>query len=308
MYIAGIDAGGSKTECIIWDTEREEVAAQSRTGPANYQVVGLNKAVGEIKQALKLVLNSVGLESIPLVGLGIAGAGREEDINRLKARLNDVSWINKFVITDDGRSALLGATGGHPGMILIAGTGSIAYGLREDGGFIRSGGWGPILGDEGSGFWLGLKAIKLVIRASEGRAQRTSLTDIVKEELKIDKLSKLVSFIHKGKLPRKKIAALVPSIIKEAENDDQSAKNLVDTGIEELLLLVKSIKARLDYNPDNISVCGGLFNSQYFYQLFAETSKNRLNLNSYKPLYSAKQGAVFYAQRKYKGEENINNG
>ena len=246
MYIAGIDAGGSKTECIIWDTDRQEIVAQSKTGPANYQVVGLDRAVGEIKQALKLALDSVGLQSISLVGLGIAGAGREKDINRLNSKLSNISWINNFYITDDGRAALLGATGGRSGIILIAGTGSIAYGLRKDGGFIRSGGWGPILGDEGSGFWLGLRALKLIIRASEGRGQETSLSDIVKEKLEIDNLSQLVPFIHKGKLPRKKIAALVPSIIKEAENNDQVAKNLVKTGVKELLLLVKSIKAGLD--------------------------------------------------------------
>ena len=237
---------------------------------------------------------------------GIAGAGREKDINRLNSKLSNISWINNFHITDDGRTALLGATGGRSGIILIAGTGSIAYGLRKDGGFIRSGGWGPILGDEGSGFWLGLRALKLIIRASEGRGQETSLSDIVKEKLEIDNLSQLVPFIHKGKLPRKKIAALVPSIIKEAENNDQVAKNLVKTGVKELLLLVKSIKAGLDYKPDNISVSGGLFNNHYFYQDFAERVENSLNLTTHKPFYSPSHGAFFYARRKNKGDEDIN--
>jgi N-acetylglucosamine kinase-like BadF-type ATPase len=303
MYIGGIDAGGSKTECIIFDKNKEKIVARSRTGPANFQVVGLDKAVSEIKRALELALDFAGLTTLPLVGLGVAGAGRKEDINKLRLRINRLSFLNECFITNDGETALLGATGGGAGIILIAGTGSIAYGLRQDGDFIRSGGWGPILGDEGSGFWLGMKVLKSVIKASEGRGIKTPLVDIVKNELGIEKLSKLIPFIHQGNLPRKKIAGLVPLLLDVAEKGNRVASQIVAQGIEELLILVDSISLRLDYKPQEVAVCGGLFNNNFFSHTFKKKLEGKHSLLSYKPKYSAEYGAIFYALQQQERNE-----
>ena len=302
MYIGGIDAGGSKTECIIYDNFENKIVARSRTGSANYQVVGLDRAVNEIERALKLAMDNVGLKSLPLVGMGVAGAGREGDISRIKSRIDEISLLEDYYITNDGKIALLGATGGKKGIILISGTGSIAYGLKKNGQFLRSGGWGPILGDEGSGFWLGLNAIQSVIKASENRAPQTSMTEVIKNKLEIKNLNQLISFVYQNELPRKEIAALVPDLFEEADKGDSVSCQIVSRGVDELQFLIQSISSRLGYNPGKVAVCGGLFKSQYFLKLFQNKLENKHNMTTYDPVYSAEYGAVLYAlQQKGRG-------
>lgn len=298
MLVGGIDAGGSKTECIIYDSAKDELISRALAGPANYQVVGIDKAVFEIEKAVDYALKKADISKMPPFGIGMAGAGRESDREKISKVLAQKTGLDRFFLTDDGDIALLGATGGKKGMVLIAGTGSIAYGLKEDGRKVRSGGWGPLIGDEGSGFWIGMEAIKRSVRSIEKREKKTSLVRMLKGELDFSNLKELIPFIHGQNLPRRKIASLVPEVFKLAQNNDMIALDIVDEAVEELSLLALSLKKRLNYNEVELRAAGGLFSSDYFYNLFQKKLKKIAGMSLLRPEYSAAYGAVFYVLKK----------
>lgn len=297
MLIAGIDAGGSKTECIIVDTEKDKIITRAQTGAANYQVVGLEAACREIKLALEQAKKRAGISCLKAVGIGLAGAGRREDLVKIEREMGKIMNSRNFFFSSDAHIALLGATGGSTGAVLIAGTGSIAYGLKKNGAKIRSGGWGPIIGDEGSGFWIGLEAAKKAVRAEEMRSEKTELKNLVLEHFNFSKLEELIPFIYQQQLPRQKIAALAPSVFDLAQNGDEAALKICQEAAAELAILAHSALLKLDYQEDKIAAAGGLIKSSYFYQLLKEKLRENYELEIYKAKKSAAYGAVFMALR-----------
>jgi len=293
LIYAGIDAGGTSSKCMVVN-EKNEILARLKTGPANYQVVGINKAILEIKKLLKLVCDEIGINSIDILGVGMAGAGSSGDINIIENKLLPLKNVKKSYITNDGEIAVLGAHGGKEGIVLIAGTGSIVYGITNNHQTIRGGGWGPLLGDEGSGFWIGMQAIKLIIKASEGRARKTSLEKAVLNYLKVNSLRELVTFIHQIPLPREKVASLTPIVIEEMLKNDKIAEQIIYKGLNELALTVRVVFRKMKTNINEIAVMGGIFTNKHIYQIFYDMMLNTYRLKVIKPKYSADYGAVLY--------------
>lgn len=300
MLTAGIDAGGSKTECIIVDSKAKKIITRAEAGPANYQVVGLKKACQEIKNALEEAKAKAGISKVSALGLGIAGAGRENDKIKLRKELSKILECEDFFLTDDAQIALLGATGAEAGIVLIAGTGSIAYGLTKADTKIRSGGWGPLIGDEGSGFWIALEAIKRAVKASENRAKKTKLEESIINYFDFNTLQELIPFIYERELPRREIASLTPRVMELAEMGDCVAEEIINEAVSELALLVSSLAARLDYQVDKIFTVGGLFKNRYFLNTFEAYLIENYNLKTLRPRFSAAYGAVFFALNELK--------
>jgi len=297
MIIGGIDAGGTTTKCILMN-ENGELLAESKAGPANYQATGLTNVIQEIRKALNLVCKKAGINEIDILGIGLAGVVSKEDIQMVKNNLLPLSQVKNCFITNDGEIAVLGAYAGESGIVVIAGTGSIIYGLKENGVTVQVGGWGPILGDEGSGFWIGLKALQAIIKTEEGRCINTSLSNILMNSFNINNLKELVSFVYQDKLPREKIASLAPLVIETMVNGDQVAKQIIEKGCDELILMIKVIAKKLNYQKKEIAVTGGLFNNSPFYDLFSYKLKKTSNYKAIKPLYPAVYGAIFYGALK----------
>ncbi|MDI3547802.1 MAG: hypothetical protein PWR10_1454 [Halanaerobiales bacterium] len=309
MIYGGIDAGGTSTKCILV-SEESQVLAEVKTGPANYHVVGLTRAVSEVKRAVEAACREAEINRIDILGIGLAGTGRQKDIKVFREALLSLDRANQIFITDDGEIAVLGAHAGRPGLVVIAGTGSIVYGLSEDGKTIRAGGWGPILGDEGSGFWIGLKALQMIIKAKEGRAEKTSLIDPVLKKLVIGSLrEELIPFIYQQRLPRKEIASLAPLVVRAMKRGDRVARDIIEEGLQELCISVRSVAGELrqisaSYRLQKkvkVALTGGLFSDPFIYDLFSEKlmDLSRKHSDSYeywviRPLYSPVYGAVFF--------------
>ncbi len=302
MILGGIDAGGTATKCILVD-EKGKVLAMSEAGPANYQVVGLRSAVQEIKTALTQALIKVGIEQVDILGIGMAGAGRPDDLVKIRNELDLLPGVKELFLTDDGEIAVLGAHAGKPGVVVIAGTGSIVYGLKRDGTKIRRGGWGPLLGDEGSGFWIGLKALKAVIKAEERRGPVTILTERICEFLELQDLRKLIPLVYQEKLPRKLIASLTPLVIEVME-EDGVARKIVADGLDELVLTIQSAYQELEL-PIETGVIGGLFNNPKIFELFEQKLREAGDYKVIKPRYTPVYGAVFFGAREKDVELDI---
>jgi len=293
MNICGIDAGGTTTRCILVN-ENGELLAESKAGPANYQVTGLANVAQEIRKAINVVCKEAGINEIDVLGVGLAGVISKEDIQTVKNNLLLIKQVKKCCITNDGEIAVLGAYAGEPGIVVVVGTGSIIYGLKENGVTVKIGGWGPLLGDEGSGFWIGLKALQAIIKTGEGRNANTSLSSILMNSFNINDLEELVSFVYQDKLSREKIAALAPLVIRAMADGDQVAKQIIEKGCDELILMITAMAKKINYQKKEIAVTGGLFNNSPFYDLFSYKLKKLSNLKAINPLYPAVYGAILY--------------
>ena len=289
MIICGIDAGGSTTKCVLLN-ETGAVLAETTAGPANYQA-GMERAIREIQAALSLACVKSGVDRIDVLGIGLAGAGRPQEFERFKTAAPTLPHVTEYFLTNDGEIAVLGAHKGAPGLIVIAGTGSIVYGRRLDGRMVRCGGWGSVLGDEGSGYWIGLQAAKAAIVDFEGRGPATLLTSRIMAALKLEELWDLRPLVYQNNLARKELASLTPLVIELARRGDEIAERIIQAAVAELALLVKATREKLDFTPNAIAVMGGLFRTP----LLRETFTVQLpELKVFDPQYPAVYGAAIY--------------
>lgn len=296
MVFGGIDADGTATKCLFLDAEGKILGGHEGP-PAHYQA-GVETAMQVIKVTLREAMARAGLSRLASLGIGIAGAGCKLELAEMQKSLGRLEGVDRYALTDDGEIALLGAHGGQPGIVLVAGTGSIAYGLRRDGRRVQSGGWGTIFGDEGSGYWIGLQAIRMVIRSAEGRSGQTALSVVVCQKLGVTSLTSLRAMVCQHSLDQKEIAALVPVVLETAQQGDPAATAIIDDALAELVMLVKAVEKRMDIAAPKVAVAGGLFTNPSFYAAFTWRLAEFCGMKVVKPCFPPVFGGVIYGAQK----------
>ena len=231
MHVLGIDAGGTKTVCLLAD-EHGRVVSEARGGGANLQ------ASGELE--VEKVLHAVMEEAIgdrdlqpAAICLGIAGVDREADSAAVRGIMRRIGFKARTLVVNDALVALVAGAGDQPGVVIVAGTGSIAYGRDAADRAARAGGWGYVLGDEGGGFWIGRAALNAVVRQFDGRGPQTMLTEMVIAEMHLGSPVDLVHAVYAGGLHRYAIAAIAPVVQRAADQGDAVAADLISrAGVE----------------------------------------------------------------------------
>jgi N-acetylglucosamine kinase-like BadF-type ATPase len=165
------------------------------------------------------------------------------------------------LIVNDALIALVAGAGEDPGVVLVAGTGSIAYGRNRAGRAARAGGWGYLLGDEGGGFWIGRSALAAVVRQYDGRGPSTQLTDLVLAHLRLASPTDLIQEIYEGNQHRKTMAGLAALVGRAAANGDAVAAEIVARAGAELAASIASVIARLEMRGEVFPtlLAGGIF-------------------------------------------------
>jgi len=259
MHVLGIDAGGTKTVCLLAD-DRGTVLAEGRGRGANLQ------ASGELE--LEKVLYEVMAQAIgdrpwraDAICLGIAGADRQDDVQTVRSIMRRISPGSRVLVVNDALVALEAAAPGAPGIVIIAGTGSIAYGRNARGSAARAGGWGHILGDEGSGYWIGRAALAAVVREADGRGPATALSGAVLEHFGAETAGALIHLVYHRDVPRTHVAALGPIVQTAASSGDAVARDILERAAEELVLAARSVASRLEMRgePFPFVLAGGIF-------------------------------------------------
>jgi glucosamine kinase len=257
VVVIGIDAGGTKTVCRLADGEGR-VLAESRGPGANLQ----NAGELEVERVLHQVITEAtrGAADWPsAVCLGMAGVDRARDAGVVQEILRRIMPRTRVVVVNDALVALEAGVPGSPGVVLIAGTGSIAYGRNAEGRAARAGGWGYLLGDEGSGFWLGRQALRAVVRSADGRAPHTRLTARVLAHFGIARTQDLVREIYDGSFTPATVAAIASEVEGAAAEGDEVALHLIDTGASELGLAALSVCSQLRLPRGPVVLAGGMF-------------------------------------------------
>jgi N-acetylglucosamine kinase-like BadF-type ATPase len=244
MHVLGIDAGGSKTVALLADADGR-IVGEGRAGAANLQTEGEL----EVEKTLHTVIDQATEHHHPppaAVCLGIAGVDREDDGRIIREIMRRLGFRSNTLIVNDALIALVAGAGASPGVVLISGTGSIAYGVSPLGVAARAGGWGPTLGDEGSGYWIGRRALAAVMRDVDGRGPRTDLTRLVLKHFSLPRPELLVAEIYHQPQGRRAIASLGAVVDRARADGDPVSIDIMTHAADELTLAATSVITRLD--------------------------------------------------------------
>jgi N-acetylglucosamine kinase-like BadF-type ATPase len=260
MHVLGIDAGGTKTVCLLAD-EQGAILSVGRGPGANLQVAGELAVEKVLHHVMDTALNGRHDGRPRAVCLGIAGVDRDEDSRIVSAIMRRISPGSRVLVVNDALVALEAGAPGSPGIVIICGTGSIAYGRNRHNAAARSGGWGHIIGDEGSGYWIGRQAVQAVMRDADGRGPATSLTRYVLAHFDVPAASGLVHVVYGPQGAARSIAMLGPSVQMASESGDAVASAILDRAATELALAARSVAERLELRAEAFPfvLAGGVF-------------------------------------------------
>ncbi len=253
--LIGADVGGSKTAVGVSDGGNVQARAE---GPGAAVRPGRALAsAGMIAEVVRRALAAVGRLSGDVLLVGAAGAGRDPERSELTKALRAERLAARVVVTTDVELALAGAFPEGPGIVVSAGTGSIAVGRDAGGGTRRIGGYGWQMGDEGSGYAIGRAALGAVSRAHDGRSPRTALTDRVLAATRSDDFDALVRWAASAS--PSEMASLAPHVLEVAAEGDPLAQGIADYAARELSQLAICLRPLLDAEPPlGVALTGGL--------------------------------------------------
>ncbi len=259
-HVLGVDGGGTQTTALVAD-ETGRVVGRGQTGSSNLHAAGEAAALAALDDAIQraCAMAAVQPQMLRVACLGLAGAARPDDQERLRAwaarALPDVAL---HLVTDMALAVAAGTPEGW-GVAVIAGTGSSIGGRAPDGRLSRAGGWGWALGDEGSGFAIGLGALRAVVRAADGRGPETALHEAVMARWALTDPAGLVVAVYRTPFPRTEIAALAVAVEDVAVGGDPVARALLTEAGRELALGVATVVRALALpDPVPLALAGSI--------------------------------------------------
>ncbi len=255
QYVMGIDGGATKT-LLKMSTLEGNLIASYEAGPANINVVGSRK----LKKTLsELIINSVksagmDLNKCKCLCIGTAGAGREKERKMLVRMIKDIGFTQRLIVTDDVITAFHGGVGENEGIIIISGTGSICFGKNSKGESFRTGGWGYIIGDEGSGYYIGRRILNTIMRSYDNREGYTVLTPLVLSRLNLNNPEDLVKYVYRSRTEVREISELAKLADDACDLGDTTAENILKDTARELFCCVKTVIERLKFSDKRITI------------------------------------------------------
>ena len=262
-YSLGIDGGGTKTRCVLAD--EMTVLATAMSGGSNIVRLGEAQAREALHTAIRQVCATANISPVQIraVCIGAAGADRPEIVAKIRAILAELisktapeTVLPKIEVVGDMTIALEAACGAGPGVIAIAGTGSIAYGRDATGHTARAGGWGFAVSDEGSGHWIGRRAISAILSAHD-QGLETTLRAMVLQAWKLNTLDELVQ--QANSTPPPDFPRLFPIVLRAADEDDSVARSLLTDAGAKLGSLAAIVVHRLAHNTPAAMLTGSMF-------------------------------------------------
>lgn len=270
LLILGIDGGGTKT--VAWlasPRPNSQILGRGTSGPSNQRAVGPVLAMKNLDAAVESAFENAGLnrQTVHAACLGLAGVDRPSDRGAVLQWADDARLALRVRVVNDAVPLLFAGPGNGTGIALIAGTGSLAWGRNSMGQTARAGGWGYLLGDEGSAFALGTAALKAVIMAADGRAEETALLQPVLESLKISSTAEIVPAVYSSEIPRAVLAGLAPLLFQPELQEDAAVRHIVHQAAQDLATMTDSVARQLHMPaPYPLAVTGSVLLQQETYR------------------------------------------
>lgn len=258
-YQIGIDGGGSRSKGVLVDNQYSKIS-DAEGLCLNPLTIGWKKFRDHLEKLLEELLTDASTDEVESLCAGLAGTGDEAVRKRAEKEIAALLPGAEVQVISDALAALWGAFRGGPGLLLIAGTGSICLGMDENGKIARSGGFGRILGDEGGGYWIALEAVKEALRGADGRGVGTEITDVIRNEFSLYNMQEIVPKTSSGELPPEKIAALTKTLLPLSSKDPTVFRIIKKAG-KELADLVETTALKLNLKQPRFALWGGLWKS-----------------------------------------------
>lgn len=264
-YLLAIDGGQTSTEALVAHADGR-ILAHGHGGPMDHVFAGGGeRARAAIHVAIVSAYAAAGVDRVAAVAVGgVTGVGPDDpELQKIAEIIGEVVRAEYTAVVPDYVTNLAGASGGRPGVAVIAGGGAVAYGRTEDGREAVAGGFGYLLGDEGGGYDIGRRAVGAAIRAFDGRGIPTMLEPMVKEALGLAHLNEIKRVVYVPDFSRDQLAALVPLVARAAMERDPVAQGIMATAGNELAQIGLAVGRRLHIEGDRISIypTGGVFKS-----------------------------------------------
>ena len=261
IYV-GIDGGGSKTTWVaVFDDGR--LAGHGVLGPSNLHSVGQAGMTAVLKAIVEKVREATRVQTFDWVNicLGLAGIDRFQERTVVEGALKDLG-VKRYRLETDASIALAGASAGEPGVVVLAGTGALAFGVGQGGRRARAGGWGYLLGDEGSGYWIGRQAISAALKAHDWRGPKTVLTERLVKHFALDRIEGLYTLAYQRGMTRVEVAAVTRLVSQAASEGDTVSQIILDDAGNELAIAAAAVRAQLGLlssDPGIVATVGGVF-------------------------------------------------
>jgi N-acetylglucosamine kinase-like BadF-type ATPase len=268
-YILGIDGGGTKTICVLMDIQGK-VWGRGEAGASNYQTIGIDATFKSIEAAIisatievRKKIDNIDNIQVIAICLGLAGVARARDNEVIESIVADlqispnlcIEWTldlsQKIIICHDALIALVGGIGNDVGIVVAAGTGSIVFGRNQQGITKRVGGWGYLLGDEGSAYKIAVSGLQMAMQSYDGRGKSTSLVEGFKKHLTLENMEDLVEVVYRGGWGVKEIAALAIIVDNAVAEGDEIANQIIDEAVQELVKATSAVIDALKFSPSS---------------------------------------------------------
>ncbi|WP_068779009.1 BadF/BadG/BcrA/BcrD ATPase family protein [Paenibacillus sp. GM2] len=302
-FVAGLDGGGTKTKVAIAD-ESGRMAETFTLGPINYNGQDervVERTIEEIVARIGRVCGS--LEHCVHLCLGAAGISAAGVAERLTAAIRNAGYQGGLTLAGDHETALYGALSQPHGIILVAGTGSICFGRNEQGCTHRTGGFGHLIDDEGSGYSIGRQLLSALVQASDGRIPPTVISQRIYETLQLpnDSLREVIGFVYDPRRTKKDIAALAPILSEACSVGDIAALNIARHSADALFELLAPVAECLDLQSGHLALAGSVLLQNRFIQssLRERIAASCPGLSCTLPEHDAAWGAMMMAWHYY---------
>jgi N-acetylglucosamine kinase-like BadF-type ATPase len=298
-WFLGVDGGQSSTVAVVGD-QTGAVLGVGHAGPCNHVAKSESRErfLGAIGGAARAAIEAAGCSDqnpmFEAACLGFSGGPHDKD-----ALTREAIRAHHYLIVNDAHIALTGALGGEPGVIAIAGTGSIAYGRNSFGKIARAGGWGYAFGDEGSAYDIVRQALRAMLRFDEGWGAATALRELLLHVTGAHSANDLLHRFYTPEFPRSRVASFAPLVDQAAREGDHVAREILNSGAQALATYVAAVRRQLFQRTEisTMSYIGGVFESSLFLERFRLILELEGDGHIHPPRFGPATGALLEAYR-----------
>ena len=295
----GVDGGQTGTTALVGD-EDGRILGSGRAGPCNHAAAeeGRAKLERAVRESVAVACRAASLDA-EAVHFAVACFGMSGGPENKREILDAILRADRLIVTTDAITALAGATATGNGIVVIAGTGSIATGRDAEGRTVRAGGWGYVFGDEGGAFDIARQAVRAALRAEEGWGPPTQLRDTFLEATASATANEMLHRLYGDDWPRSRIAALAPLVDHAAQQGDPIAAQILNSAAIYLASLAASVRSQLwrPGEPVEVAHIGGVFRSDAVREQFRLLVEMEEGCRAIAPLHGPEQGALLEAYR-----------
>jgi len=296
-YVVGLDGGGTKTAVLVSDI-KGNLLHTFHSGAINYNGESNENVESNLADIFAEITAQIGgLVHCGAICIGAAGVSNKAAEKALTQAVWNTGYLGPLIIAGDHEIALYGALGKPDGIILIAGTGSICYGKNASGETYRTGGFGYLIDDEGSGYAIGRDILAAVVRANDGRMGETVLTEMVFHSLSLSSIQEVIGFVYSKETNKRDIAAISPQLMLACAQQDLAALNIADKCSTELTKLVTPVAEKLGLGRGELALAGSILEKN---EIIRSSFERKIKIaypeiTCVQPKNSAAYGAVMMA-------------